>query len=616
MQGNKFTFFENNDAFQDSMMRSVLLFGYVNPKGKRIDQYRRAILSVVIYGDGKYDSKEVTNIFNEKFKLDVKEPDVRLQLNYLVRDGLVRTEDGIHYIAIDKDKKGRTFFASLEKGTEDMLSRVVGKVDKEKGLTISQKEIVKKNTKNALSLFYQINGECIFGLNTDKDIDDYDEVVKAATKGLDPKVGKVLVSVLAYTISDSPEDREVLEKWAKALISMRSLGLDPMLRNFKQQQLATKTFVLDTDVMLNALAGNARYSKAYHTMIGHLLAAGAKVLIPQFVYDEIVQNAKAAIRKFATNGVQLREYTDELLEDRKGNVFIEDYVKTIRREQKKKNMTFATYIGNVYSERSSYTLDHRIIKLLGEKNAKSPYELTDNILDEKTATKLKDIIKERAMKTPKGQGRSIEQQEEMALNDTRLYLTICQENDQKEAEGILGYQYYLLTRSTRTMYSATELGIYDKHVVCHPQTLIPILEEIGKIEDVTIINLFDNPFLTYTTELIKEQVEPLMEAGAQIQFYDFYHLREKSDLQLNDLLTAGAEERQKLVEKFTKAGMLFVKDWDDLIKENQKNQKSLEEAQMRVENLEKENKFLKGKRHYENRKLGLSRNLRKKRNKR
>lgn len=611
MQKNRFSLFENQSLFEDSMLRSVLLFGFVNPKGKRIDQYRKAILSIVIYGDGAYCCSDVTAIFKEKFSINVSDIEVQQQLNYLMRDKLVCCADGIHYSAIDKDKKGRSFFSSLEQETEKLLSGIMQRVNQKYSLTTTQKEKVRSNAKNALSLFYQVNGQCLFGLSTDKDIDEFNNVVKTAMNGLEAHIGKHLVSVLAYTINTPGEYQEVLEKWAKAIISMRSLGLDPLLRNFKQQQLATKTFVLDTDVILNALASNARYSEAYHIMIGHLVSAGAKVLIPSFVYKEVEQNAQAAIRKFAANGTQLVEYTDELLEDKKGNVFIEDYVKTIRRNPRKKNMKFATYIGNIYSERSRYTLDQNIVKMIGEKNSKTPYELHDDILDEATATKLKDIIKERAMRTPKGQERSLDQQEEMALNDARLYLTIRQDNCQKEGTGLLGYQCYLLTRSTRTMYSATELGIYDKHVVCHPQTIVPILEEIGKIGDITVINLFDNPFLTYTTELIKDQVEPLMEAGAQIEFYDFAHLREKLDLQLNELLTAGAEERQRLVAKFAKAGMLFVKDWDDLIRENNQQQKELSSAHSKIEKLEKLNKNLKGKRHYENLKYKTLMKLRK-----
>ena len=598
MANSRFSLFEHQSEFEDSLMRSALLFGFITPKGKKADHLRKAILSIVIYGKGMYDANTVTSIFNENFKLNQTDKDIEHQLNLLIRDGYVTKDENNHFHAVDTNKHGVSYFDRIETDTHSMLNHVVAKVSEKHPVSTSQKELIRNNAKKALSLYFQINGLAAFGMQDPRKLDEFNSVVEAAMKGIDSKVGKYLVSVLAYTIEQPGDDKDVLEKWAKAVVAMRSTGLDPLLRNFKQQQLAVKKFVLDTDVVLNALAKNARYSADYHKIIGYLIKAGADVLIPQFVYDEVVQNADNALRKFAAKGSQYIQYPEEALEDPKSNVFIEDYVKTIRKEERKRDMSFVTYMGNIYSERSPFVLNQNIIKLLGEKNGKKRYALKENVLKEEKAAELKEIIKERAMRTPKGSGRTIEQQEEMALNDTRLYLTICDENTEKEKKGILGYQCYLVTRSTRTIRSATDLEIYDKHVVCHPQTLISVLDDIGAIEDVEIISLFDNPFLTYATELIMEQAEPVMAAGAQIAYYDFIQLREKFDLNISEILTAKGAVMKALVDRYTKAGLLFVKDWDDLYKKTNQQGEELEEVKIRNVNLEKENETLRGKLHY------------------
>ena len=605
MATSKFSLFENLSEFEDSLMRSVLIFGFVSPKSKKNDQFRKAILSIIIYGKGEYDVRTVTSIFNNTFHLNQKEEDIQHQVNILMRDGYIEYSEQGHYSAIDTDRRGESYFDKIEKDTAAMLSRVVDKVNKRYPLSTGQKEVVNENAKQALSLYYQINGMAVFGLQDPQKLDELNTVVEVAQKNLDSRIGKHLISVLAYTIEEPGEDKDILNIWAKTVVGMRSTGIDPMLRNFKQQQLASKKFVLDTDVMLNALAKNARYSDDYHKIIGYLVKGGAEVLIPQFVYEEVVTNADNAIRKFAARGNNYVNYPNESLEDKKSNVFIEDYVKTIRKEPRKKGMAFETYIGNIYSERSPYTLNQNVTRLLGEKNGKKRYELKENVLNEEKATQLKEIIKERAMKTPKGWGRTLEQQEEMALNDTKLYLTICDENVEKEKSGILGYQCYLVTRSTRTIKSATDLGIYEKHVVCHPQALISILDDIGQIGDVEIINLFENPFLTYTTELIMDQAGPVMEAGAQIGYYDFIQLREKFDLNINEILTAQGAEMKQLVDKYTKAGLLFAKDWDDILKEKDVMTEKLTQAlarnetlERKTEKLEKQNDTLKGRVHY------------------
>lgn len=598
MANSRFSLFEYQSELEDSLMRSVLLFGFTSPKGKKTDQLRKAILSIVIYGKGQYDVNDVTSIFNENFKLNLTVSEIEHQLNCLIRDGYVTKDKVNFYRAVDSNKRGVSYFDSIEKETNAMLTRIVNKVSKKYPVSSTQKDIIRNNARYALSLYFQINGLAAFGMQDPKNLDEFKSVVCAAMKGIDSKIGKYLVSVLAYTIEEPGEDKVVLEKWAKAVVAMRSIGLDPMLRNFKQQQLASKKFVLDTDVLLNALANNARYSVDYHKMINHLVKAGATVIIPQFVYDEVVMNADNALRKFVANGSQYLQYPEEALEDPKSNVFIEDYVKTIRKDERKKGMTFSTYMGNIYSNRSTFTLNQNLVKLLGEKNGNIRYQLKENVLNEDKAAQLKDIIKELAMRTPKGSGRTIEQQEEMALNDTRLYLTICNENTEKEKAGLLGYQCYLVTRSTRTIRSATELDIYDKHVICHPQTLISVLDDIGVIDDVEVISLFDNPFLTYATELIMNQAEPVIEAGAQIGYYDFIQLREKFDLNINEILTAQGAEMKALVDKYTKAGLLFAKDWDDLYKKTDKQGEELVKVKSRNEDLEKENVMLRGKIHY------------------
>lgn len=598
MANNRFILFEGQTDLEDSLMRSVLLFGFSPTKGKRENQLKKAILSIVIYGKGQYDSKAITSIFNEKFSLNMTEKEIQHQLNLLIKDGFVTSNENGSLIAVDSNKKGESYFEKLEKDTCSMIERIVGKVNNRHPLSSGQKDVVKKNAKQALSLYFQINGLAAFGMQEYKKLNEFKTVVDAALKNIDDKVGKLLVSVLAFTIEEPGEDKTVLEQWARAVVGMRATRLDPLLRNFKQQQLASKMFVLDTDVLLNALALNARYSSDYHKMIDHLVKAGAKVLIPQFVYDEVVSNAENALRKFAANGSRYIQYPEEALEDPQSNVFIEDYVKTIRKDKKKGGMSFVTYMGNIYSERSPFTLNQNIIKILGEKNGNIRYTLKENVLNEEKASQLKEIIVDRAMKTPKGLGRTIEQQEEMALNDTRLYLTICEENKEKEKQGILGYQCYLVTRSARTIRSASDLGIYDKHVVCHPQSLIAILDDIGQINNIEIIDLFDNPFLTYTTELIMDQVEPVMEAGAQIGYYDFIQLREKFDLNINEILTAQGGQMKQLVDKYTKEGLLFAKNWDDLFKKADQQGEELAEVKTRNDNLEKENKKLKGKLHY------------------
>lgn len=587
--------FTAQNELEDSLLRSAMLIGLKGGKGKRSEQFSRAILAVIIYGmkDGGYDVQNVTDVFNDRFHLNESTSNISHQINILIRDGYVKKTDEDKYVENDENRKGQFFFSELEKNTTALLERIVSKVENKHTLTSKQVTTIISNTKDALSAYFQMNALAMFGLQDKESPKDNNAVIKLLTQGIDTHIGNTLIGVLAYTIdTPSDDDYSTLEQWAKAVVAMRSTNIDPLLRNFKQQQMVCKKFILDTDVLLNLLCQNAKYSKSYRKMISHLVNIGCEVLVPEFVVKEVCQHAEAARHKFLSQGGQCKEYTDEILEGPKSNVFIEDYVKTIRKEPRKKKMEFETYIGNICSDKTSYVIKENIKKIIGEKNEAKGYELQENVLDEKDANALKEKIKERAMDTPKGWGKTIDQHEEAALNDTRLYLTIRNENQGIEDKGFLGYQTYLLTRSFRTIACATELKLYDKQVVCHPNSLISVLEDIGQLGDIDVINLFDNPFLTYTAELIWNQVDPLIEAGAQIGFSDFVQLREKYDLQINEILTDDMAKRQRLAEKYYKEGILFAKDWHELFEEKQKTKEELVETQEELMKLQKDNSKL------------------------
>jgi len=128
------------------------------------------------------------------------------------------------------------------------------------------------------------------------------------------------------------------------------MGIDPTLRNFKATSLRGKTFVLDTDVVLNCITDNAKFSKDYSDMIKKLISIGCKLIIPEDVIVEVGNHADAAIKRAHCYRNQLKTFTDDILEGPGSNVFIEDFVKTSRVDDRKKNMSFDDYLYNIYQD--------------------------------------------------------------------------------------------------------------------------------------------------------------------------------------------------------------------------------------------------------------------------
>ena len=181
---------------------------------------------------------------------------------------------------------------------------------------------------------------------------------------------------------------------------------------------------------------------------------------------------------------------------------------------------------------------------------------------------LAEEIENKTTLSAKGGKRNSEKNAQIAETDASLYLTIQQINQKA----------YLLTTTRKTIECAKKLGIYDKNIICNPLALAPILQGIGLIEgtQIDLINLFENPFLTYTAELIWPQVEPLLHAGAQLKYKDIHRLRIDVDANIDKILTCETlKEKAIEAQRLTERGYMFA---NDLLSA----QKAIEEKEIQI----------------------------------
>ena len=121
----------------------------------------------------------------------------------------------------------------------------------------------------------------------------------------------------------------------------------------------------------------------------------------------------------------------------------------------------------------------RLAKVIGMENVKQKFEIKP--LENEIEDKLNAIILEKTASSPKGQERTESFNEKIARYDTKLYLTLVGYNREGNPgeDGLLPYKYYLLTHATRTIWAAKELGIYTEDIICKPQALTAVLNDLG-----------------------------------------------------------------------------------------------------------------------------------------
>ena len=230
-------------------------------------------------------------------------------------------------------------------------------------------------------------------------------------------------------------------------------------------------------------------------------------------------------------------------------------------------------------------------------------------LEEDLADKLNAIILDKTSSSPKGLDRKDSSNEKISRSDTELYLSLVNynQNGNPDEEGLLPHKYYLLTYSTRTIRAAKELKIYTEDIICKPQALTAVLNDLGEIADtgVNFINLFENPFLVYTAEQVWDRIQPIIDNGAMIYFADIQQLKADVDLTFDDMLMGeGNGFNYEKLREIEKSGLKFpselLRKEEEIRKLRQDNEEKDREIEKRDAELKKKDNII-GKMKYEDR---------------
>lgn len=80
------------------------------------------------------------------------------------------------------------------------------------------------------------------------------DLIKVTKDNLSNEIGDLLVYEIGDTLKNpTSQQAKVLYKWAKAFIGLQILNFDPTLKEFQKTTFSQKTFIIDTDILLNCI---------------------------------------------------------------------------------------------------------------------------------------------------------------------------------------------------------------------------------------------------------------------------------------------------------------------------------------------------------------------------
>lgn len=578
---------------EDSMLRSILLFNHtkLGEKGRK-DLMLKAVLSIVTYGKGRYGVREICEILKCRFKLGYDHVTLLGYLKKLEGMGLV-SHMNEKYEDVSGGEPSSALLLDIDSRTERLYDGVLKRVEQNTKINQTEREQIIQNIREALTQYFKMFGLAYCGLKDPPSKENALDAVGIARRGLREKLQDVLVGALCDVVCrPTNEERSTLEMWAKAYITMAVMNLDPSLRNFKATIMGKKTFVVDTDVALYVMTDHAHLSLQYKEMMKALKSIGCKIVLPSFILKEVRNHIDAAVKRYEFNGSHWGALTDEFLVGENGNVFVEDYINTIRNVEEKRNMPFEQYIRNFYEKNYPGFLEKRLRAAFEGAEYK---DFSSVKLDRELDKKLADGILEETEKSAKGSIRGDEANREIAENDAKMYLWISEQNLDDKQDMPLSFKNYLLSDSRKIIKIAKSLDIYKTDVVCSPFSLICSLQEVGTLSDeLGVVDLFANPFLAVTAARLKTTIGKLLEAGVDIKYADVERLRLDVDVCIDRILTCNTvDDRLNEAKRLNKRGYFFANDLVEANLENEKKTLQLKEKEEEVVQLREQIERLK-----------------------
>ena len=353
-----------------------------------------------------------------------------------------------------------------------------------------------------------------------------------AGNGLPEQMAKLLVSAVARALANpTPAQTRFFANYARGYLAVQAMNLDPSLREFQATRFRSKTFVLDTDFVLEAVVAECPVSATYKKLVAQLLSMGANVIVPKGVVDEVTNHFAIAPRTygyFEYTGDTLASVPPELVESRVNNILVRGYYYKCRGGTCQRD-AFMRYRENYWDAQGGFGFTEEVIRqaLPGVKieDVAALFRVDPDGPDIKP---IFEVMLRYAKESEQSEYRTEEQTEALARNDALLLYAVASVGVRTGAKvtNIFGGQAYILTDSGRYLRAASRCGIKAR-VTTRPEIIVSILTAISsiKVDDAEFVGLFENPLIHQVAEACWNDIEFLLAKGMDLRDKSITRLR-------------------------------------------------------------------------------------------
>lgn len=418
-----------------------------------------------------------------------------------------------------------------------------------------------------------------------------------ARRNVPPALGDMLLLAFGRALTNpTSEQAAYFAGVARSYMAAQILNIDPALREFQRTKFGEKTFVLDTDVALEAMIPDHPLSPVIKGLVAHLLEMGARVVVPDEVIEEVVTHLEISTNTFDYFGQGLSGLGREMADARIRNAFVYGYWHHSKRKATTRE-GYLKYRSNFYEKKNPFVFARDVIKAALPNIVTGRIEdVTGSRAEEEALAPVRAAFMVAISSSPKGRDRTEEQNRRLCDRDARLMMSLFQLNKSAERsrEAVLGRRAYVLTASSRYIRVDTDLALNAK-LTARPQLLAGLLDLISdkQLSDEQFAKLFENSILQEVIGFMWKDVKQLLDAGVVLGGASVVRLRYDLDghlheqiARLRDAEGAGdeAEVDKQYVELLREAEELGYTTVDELQRVKQEGKLLAE----RVEELARE----------------------------
>jgi hypothetical protein len=424
-------------------------------------------------------------------------------------------------------------------------------------LSDQDKVLIHRNVRQSLAALvraygFELAARLLQDLSTAEGrIDAVEGLVTLARQQLPSDIGAVVVAALSEAIRNPTEAQAtILSSLVKAYLAVAIMGLDPTLNELQKTRFSGKYFILDTDVVLDAIIRERPVSLVIRRIIGDLLATGSRIVVPPTVVAEVVTHAQIATRTSNFFKDALHSLNASDVEIRVNNTFVAGYYYGVAQGQLSPRLNFEQYRENYLDVDSPLAFMREIItESLGKEVLfQEPGQLPGaGVVPADKKEQYKAALLETLRSSSKAEYRSELTNEAIAEADAQLFLSATYLNPEREGDRreVLAGKCYLVTNSFKYYRAARKTGMRDV-VTTNPAALTSVLYLVGAstVQESDFVKLIHNPFLSDAVDKTWDDVQALVRNGVNLKGVSLPRLRWDLDKSLHDKISALHQEEQ------------------------------------------------------------------------